>query len=427
MTDSAGPPDAKTFLLDLLQAALRAADPAQQILHHLPAPPKGRTVVVGAGKASGAMAKGLEAHWPGPLSGLVIVPHGYGAPTERITLVEAAHPIPDAAGQAAAARLMSLLDGLTEDDLVIALISGGGSALMTLPAPGLTLEDKRIVTKGLLLCGAPIQDINCVRKHLSAVKGGRLAAAAFPARLQALLVSDVAGDDPSVIASGPTVADPTTTRDALDILRRSKIEIPFAVSHFLKRPEAETPKPGDPRLARAHLSMIIRPSDVLVAAGERARELGVTPILLGDRIEGESREVARAFAGMALSAATYGQPAASPCVLLSSGETTVTVTGDGKGGPNGEFVLSAAMALNGAHDIAVLACDTDGIDGALGAAGAIATADLLPRGRALGLDPRAFLANNDAAGFFAPLDALIKTGPTLTNVNDFRAIYIPRI
>lgn len=426
MTGILPPPDAKEFLLDLLQSALRAADPARQIVAHLPEAPKGRTIVVGAGKASGAMALGLEQHWRGELSGLVIVPHGYAAPTKRITLVEAAHPIPDSAGQAAAFRLMSLLDGLTEDDLVIALISGGGSALMSLPAPGLTLEDKRIVTKGLLLCGAPIFEINCVRKHLSAVKGGRLAAAAFPAPIHALLVSDVAGDDPSVIASGPTVADPTTAQDALDILRRSKIEVPFAVSQFLRRPEAETPKPGDPRLARAHLSMIIRPSDVLIAAAQRARELGVTPILLGDRIEGESREVARAFAGMALSAADRAQPAGAPCVLLSSGETTVTVTGSGKGGPNGEFVLSAALALNGAHDIAVLACDTDGIDGALGAAGALATADLLPRARALNLDPRAFLANNDSAGFFGQLDALVTTGPTLTNVNDFRAIYIPK-
>lgn len=419
-------PEPRAFLLDLLQAALRAADPVLQIARHLPPPPRGRTVVVGAGKASAAMAAGLEAHWRGPLEGVVIVPYGYGAPTERVKVVEAAHPIPDAAGQKAAQSLMRLVEGLGPDDLVLALISGGGSALMSLPAPTLSLEDKRSVTRALLMCGAPIAEINCVRKHLSAVKGGRLAAAAFPARVHALLVSDVAGDDPSVIASGPTVPDPTTAADAAEILRRYKLDIPFAVSQFLKKPEAETPKPGDPRLAQAGLDIIIRPADVLATAAEHARRQGVTPVLLGDRIEGESREVARAFAGMALSARAHGQPAAAPCVLLSSGETTVTVSGQGKGGPNGEFVLSAALALEGAQDIAVLACDTDGIDGALGAAGALATADLLARARAQGLDPRNFLANNDSAGFFGPLDALIKTGPTRTNVNDFRALYIPK-
>jgi len=419
------PNSPKEFLGELLQAALRAADPSRQIAGHLPIPPKGRTIVVGAGKGSAAMAMGVEANWPGPLDGLVIVPYGYGAPTSRIQVVEAAHPIPDAAGQKAARQLLEMVRNLTADDLVIALFSGGGSALMSLPAPGLTLDDKRSVTHSLLMCGAPISEINCVRKHLSAVKGGRLAAAAFPARLHALIVSDVAGDDPSVIASGPTVPDPTSSADALEILQRYKLDIPFAVTQFLKRPEAETPKPGNPRLTAAKLDIIIRPADVLEAAAGYARAQGVTPIVLGDRIEGESREVAKAFAGIAMSSALHGQPAKPPCVLLSSGETTVTVTGRGKGGPNGEFVLAAAMALNGAHDIAVLACDTDGVDGMLGAAGAMATADLLTRAKARGLDPRLFLANNDCAAFFDQLDALIKTGPTRTNVNDFRAIYIP--
>jgi glycerate 2-kinase len=418
-------PEPGIFLRDLLQAALRAADPSLQIKGHLPPPPKGRTIVVGAGKGSAAMAMGLEADWPGPLEGLVIVPYGYGAPTGRIKVVEAAHPIPDAAGQKAARTLLELVAGLSEDDLVLALFSGGGSALMALPAPTLSLDDKRSVTRALLMCGAPIHEINCVRKHLSAVKGGRLAAAAWPARVHALVVSDVAGDDPSVIASGPTVPDPTSAADAAEILRRYKLDVPFAVTQFLKRPEAETPKPGDPRLAAARLDIIVRPADVLAAAGAFARSRGITPVLLGDRIEGESREVAKAFAGMALSTAAHGQPAEAPCVLLSSGETTVTVTGKGRGGPNGEFVLSAAMMLNGAHDIAVLACDTDGIDGALGAAGAIATSDLMGRARELGLDPRAYLADNDSAAFFARLDALVETGPTRTNVNDFRAVYIP--
>lgn len=418
------PPDPQEFLLELMRAALAAADPARQIGRFLPSPPRGKTIVIGAGKASASMAFGLEAAWPGPLEGLVIVPYGYGVPTERITVIEAAHPIPDQAGERAARRLLGLIENLTEDDLVLALISGGGSALMSLPAPGLSLEDKRIVTRGLLMSGAPIADINCVRKHLSSVKGGRLAAAAFPAQIHALLVSDVAGDDPSVIGSGPTVGDPTSRAEAIDILRRARIEIPFAVTQFLGRPESETPKPNDPRLSRTRTDIIIRPRDMLLAAAHRAESLGVTPILLGDRIEGESREVARAFAGMARSAAAYGQPAAAPCVLLSSGETTVTVTGRGRGGPNGEFVLSAALALEGARDIAVLAIDTDGVDGALGAAGALATPDLLPRARALGIDPRAFLADNDSAGFFAPLGALIETGPTKTNVNDFRALYI---
>lgn len=425
MPNRSHPPEPRAFLLDLLQVALQAADPTLQIARHLPPAPRGRTIVVGAGKASAAMALGLETHWPGPLEGQVIVPYGYGAPTKRIKIIEAAHPVPDSAGQKAAQAMLDLVSGLNEDDLVLALISGGGSALMALPAAGLSLDDKRSVTRALLMCGAPIGEINCVRKHLSAVKGGRLAAAAFPAKVHALLVSDVAGDDPSVIASGPTVADPTSAADALEILKRYKLDLPFAVSQFLKKPEAETPKPGDPRLAHADLDIIIRPADIVTAAALHARQYGVEPVLLGDRIEGESREVARALAGMALSAAEHGQPAAAPCVLLSSGETTVTVTGGGKGGPNGEFVLSVAMALNGAHDIGVLACDTDGVDGALGAAGAIATADLLTRARARGLDPRAYLANNDSAGFFGQLDALIETGPTRTNVNDFRAIYIP--
>jgi hydroxypyruvate reductase len=418
--------DPRQFLLDLFAQALKAADPTPHIARHLPPPPKGRTIVVGAGKAAAAMAQALEAHWPGPLAGLVIVPNGYHAPTRQIKVVEAAHPIPDATGQQAARDILASVQNLSADDLVLGLISGGGSALMSLPAPGLTLDDKRSVTRGLLLCGATIAEINCVRRHLSAIKGGRLAAACYPARVHALIVSDVPGDDPTVIASGPTVADPSTAEDAREILKRYQLDIPFAVHQFLRQPEQETPKPGDPRLARSSLSIIVRPADVLKAVGDYAKSRGVTPIMLGDRIEGESREIGLAMAGMAMSASAYGQPAAPPCVLLSGGETTVTVKGSGKGGPNGEFVLASLLALQGRDKIGVLACDTDGIDGASGAAGAVATAELWQTAKARGLEPRSFLDNNDSAGFFASLDALVQTGPTLTNVNDFRAFYVPK-
>ncbi len=414
----------RAFLLDLFHAALAAADPARTLAAHLPPRPKGRTVVVGAGKAAAAMAAALEACWDGPLSGLVICPYGYGQPTGRIAVAEAGHPVPDAAGFRAATRMLALLDGLGADDLVIALISGGGSALMSLPAPGLSLDDKQAVTRGLLLSGASIAEINCLRKHLSAVKGGRLALAAWPAPLHALVVSDVPGDDPSVIASGPTVADPTTAREALEIVRKYRLEIPFAVIQFLKRQTEETPKPGDPRLERSSLAIITRPAEALLAAADTARRAGVTPLVLGDALEGESREVARALAGMALSAARLGLPAAPPCVLLSGGETTVTVRGRGQGGPNGEFALALALALKGRNNISAIACDTDGMDGASGAAGALVLPDSLARAHAKGIDVPALLAQNDSSGLFAPLGDLVQTGPTRTNVNDFRAIFI---
>jgi len=419
------PADARSFLLSLFQAALAAADPALRLPQHLPPAPSGRTLVVGGGKAAGAMAAAVEAHWTGPLSGLVICPYGYGMPTERIEIAEAAHPMPDPSGQRAAARMLASLDGLTEDDLVLALISGGGSALMSLPAPVLTLDDKRLVTRGLLMCGAAIDEINCVRKHLSAIKGGRLAAAAWPAPVHALIVSDVPGDDPAVIASGPTVGDPSTRQDALAILNRYKIEVPFAVRAYLKSPDSETPKPDDPRLASSHTTIVTRPTEALAASADVARAAGVTPVLLGDRIEGESREVARAFAGMALSAARDGMPATPPCVLISGGETTVTVHGKGKGGRDREFALALAIALAGRHGISAIACDTDGIDGSADAAGALALPDSLARAASKGLDARALLANNDAGAFFEALGDQVVTGPTRTNVNDFRAIYIP--
>jgi glycerate 2-kinase len=371
------------------------------------------------------MAAAVEASWHGPLSGLVICPHGYGLPTRAIEIAEAAHPIPDAAGERAVRRMLALVEGLTDDDLVLALISGGGSALMSLPAEGLTLADKREVTRALLMCGAPIDEFNCVRKHLSGIKGGRLAAAAWPAPVRALVVSDVPGDDPAVIASGPTVGDPTSSAEALAILDRYKLEIPFAVRAYLKSKDSETPKPGDPRLAKSSFVVISRPAEALAAAAEAARAHGVTPVVLGDTIEGESREVARAFAGMAMAAARSGTPVAPPCVLISGGETTVTVRGTGKGGRDREFALGLAIALGGRYGISAIACDTDGIDGAPDAAGALVLPDTLARASAIGLDARALLLNNDAGGFFDALGDQVVTGPTRTNVNDFRAIYIP--
>lgn len=416
--------DARSFLRSLFDAALAAADPLHCLPPHLPAPPKGRLVVVGAGKASAAMARAVEQHWAGPLSGLVITRYGHGVPCERIEIVEAAHPVPDAAGEAAALRLLQTVQGLTEDDLVLALISGGGSALMAAPAVGVTLAEKRALTSALLKSGAAIDEINCVRKHLSAAKGGRLALAAWPAPVLTLAISDVPGDDPAVIASGPTVPDPSTCADALAVLARYRIEVPPALQARLDSGELETPKPGDPRLARSTYRMIASPAQMLAAAAEAARRQGITPLILGDAIEGEAREVARAFAGMALSARQHGLPVAPPCVLLSGGETTVTVRGAGRGGRNSEFLLGLALALKGAPGIHALAADTDGVDGSEDNAGAFVTPETLARIRAAGLDPRACLEANDAWGAFAAAGDLLVTGPTYTNVNDFRAIAI---
>ncbi len=419
------PRDSRAFLLELFKAGLAAADPALRLPAFLPEPPKGRTIAVGAGKAAASMAAALDAHWDGVLSGLVICPYGYGVPAKRIEIVEAGHPIPDRTGRMAAGRILSLVEGLSEDDLVLALISGGGSALLSMPAIGLSLEDKQNVTRGLLMSGAAIDEINCVRKHLSAVKGGRLAEAAYPAATHALIVSDVAGDDPTTIASGPTVADPTSAADAAAILDRYKLDIPFAVRQFLKSPMAETPKSGDPKLSRSRYDIIVRPADMLEAAAAFARAARVTPVLLGDSIEGEAREAARVLAGMALSARRIGMPAPPPCVLLSGGETTVTVRGKGRGGPNIEFALALALALSGRGQIAAIACDTDGADGFSDSAGALVFPDTLERARTAGLDPRGLLMDNDSAKVFAALGDLVVTGPTRTNVNDFRAIYVP--
>ena len=416
--------DPRALLRSLFDAAVAAADPSAIVPKCLPAPPGGRTIVVGAGKAAAAMAAAVEAHWSGPLEGLVVTRVGHGAPTKRIRVVEAGHPNPDAAGVAAASEILSMVRGLTSDDLVLGLISGGGSALLSLPAGKVTLADKQAITRALLKSGARIDEINTVRKHLSAIKGGRLAVAAFPARFVTLVISDVPGDDLSVIASGPTVADATTLADAREVLARYRIDVPAGAAAHLADPANETPKPGDPRLAKVENRLIATPLDSLVAAARRAREAGYSPLILGDAIEGEARECAIVHAGIALSAARHGNPTRPPCALISGGETTVTVKGQGRGGRNAEFLLSLALALDGRDGISAIAADTDGIDGTEDNAGAFLTPDTLSRALALGLDPRASLDDNDAYSVFAALGDLVVTGPTRTNVNDFRAIVI---
>ena len=414
----------RALLRAMFDAAVAAALPEKSVPLHLPPPPKGRTVVIGAGKASAAMARALEDHWAGPLTGLVVTRYGHAVPCQRIEIVEAAHPVPDAKGREAAARLLQTVQGLTEDDLVIALISGGGSSLLSLPAPGLTLEDKQAVNRALLRSGAHIGEMNSVRKHLSAIKGGRLAAAAAPAQVVTLVISDVPADDPSVIASGPTIADATTFAEARAVLAKYGITEPEAAVRHLERAENETPKPGDPALARASTIMIATPQMSLEAAAAVARDAGIAPLILGNAIEGEAREVGRVMAGIARQASLYDQPAAKPLVLLSGGETTVTVSGKGSGGRNVEFLLSLAVDLNEQPGVFALAADTDGIDGAEEVAGAIITPDTISRAAARGVSAKERLADNDGHGFFEALGDQVITGPTLTNVNDFRAILI---
>jgi hydroxypyruvate reductase len=417
----------RTLLRRMFGAAVEAAAAAACVPPHLPPPPAGRTIVVGAGKAAAAMAQAVEAHWPADrkLSGLVVTRYGHGVgPLARIEAVEASHPVPDAAGQAAAARILDLVQGLGPDDLVLCLISGGGSALLALPAPGIDLADKQAVNRALLRSGAGIHDMNCVRKHLSAIKGGRLAAAAAPAQVVSLVISDVPGDDPSVIASGPTVPDASTLADARAVLARYGIVPPPSVQARLLDPAAETPKPGDAAFARTQTRIAATPQASLEAAAEIARAAGVLPLILGNAIEGEAAEVARVMAGIAWQCALHHQPAPPPCVLISGGETTVTVRGQGRGGRNAEFLLALAVTLDGRHGIHAIACDTDGIDGTEDNAGALLAPDTLTRAAALGLNVRARLADNDGYGFFAALGDLVVTGPTRTNVNDFRAILI---
>lgn len=418
------PIEPRALLRSLFDAAVAAATPRLRLPAHLPDPPRGRTVVIGAGKAAAAMAQALEDLWPGPLEGLVVTRYGHAVPCRSIEVVEAAHPVPDHNGERAAARMLALVEGLGADDLVLALVSGGGSALLSLPAPGLTLADKQAVNTALLRSGASIGEINAVRKHLSAVKGGRLAAAAHPARTVTLVISDVPGDDPAVIASGPTVADPSSFAEALAVLERYGIAGPAAVLDHLRAAVDETPKPGDARLARAGTATIATPQDALEAAAAVARQAGVTPLILGDAVEGEAREVGRVMAAIARQARLRGQPAPPPLVLLSGGETTVTLRGQGRGGRNVEFLLALAVALDGLPGVFALAADTDGVDGAEEVAGAIATPDTLARAEALGLVAKARLADNDAHGFFEALGDQVVTGPTLTNVNDFRAVLV---
>ncbi len=417
-------PTPRDLLTQMFTAAVQAAQPEHCIARFLPTPPKGRTIVIGAGKASAAMAQAFERHWSGPLEGVVVTRYGYAVPCERIEIIEAAHPVPDEAGSIAARRLFEQVAGLTADDLVICLISGGGSSLLPMPAEGIDLQAKQDINRALLKSGATISEMNCVRRHLSAIKGGRLAAACAPARVVNLLISDVPGDQAADIASGPTVADPSTCADALDIVRRYGIALPAAARELLESGRGETVKPGDQRISNVETHFIATPQMALEAAAAVARAAGVTPVLLGDRIEGEARDVGKVLGGIALQVRDHRQPVAPPCVLLSGGETTVTVRGDGRGGRNVEFLLSLALTLDGAPGVHALAGDTDGVDGQEEIAGALIAPDSLARAWAMGMPPRAHLDNNDGHGFFERLGDSLVTGPTLTNVNDFRAILV---
>jgi hydroxypyruvate reductase len=439
MTQAAPPSldDPRALLRHLFDVAVQRALPLHNTAAHLPPPPKGRTLVLGAGKAGGAMAQAVEALWPAdaPLSGLVVTRYHHTPPRpeglkQRIEVVEASHPVPDAAGLAAAQRILQLAQGMTRDDLVLCLISGGGSSLLTLPCEGLTLEDKQRINRQLLKSGANILEMNTVRKHLSRIKGGRLAAACAPARVVTLTISDVPGDDVSVIASGPTVADASTCGDALDILRRYAIEVQPAVRAELERGALETPKPGDVCFTGHQTQLIATPQQSLDAAAGAARSLGLRAYVLSDEIEGESREVGKVHAALARSAARGRSSFEKPCVILSGGETTVTVRTrvegqpKGRGGRAGEFCLGLAQALQGQGGVWALAADTDGIDGVEDNAGALVAPDTLARASALGLKVTDHMARNDAYGYFEPLGDLVVTGPTHTNVNDFRAVLV---
>ncbi|GIX27503.1 MAG: hydroxypyruvate reductase [Burkholderiales bacterium] len=419
----------RTLLIESFRAAVAAADPLRIVPRHLPPPPKGRTLVVGAGKAAASMAKAVEDHWPAeaPLSGLVITRYQHGLPTRRIRVVEAGHPVPDESGEAAAREILEEVKRVGPDDLVLALVSGGGSSLLSLPAPGIGMVDLKAVTRELLACGASIQEINTVRKHLSLIQGGRLAAAS-QAPVLALIVSDVTGDDPTHIASGPFAPDPTTYEDALAILRDYRIEPPPAVRAHLERGRAgdlpETPKPGDPVFARVENRIIATAHGSLVAAGKYFRRRRIPTAILGDSVTGEAREVAQVYAALAREVRAYGHPWRPPVALICGGETTVTVQGKGRGGRNCEFLLALTLALDALPDVHALACDTDGIDGTEDNAGAVCGPETLARARTLGLDGKERLADNDGYTFFERLGDLVISGPTRTNVNDYRAILI---
>jgi len=429
--------DPQTVLRHLYDVAVQRALPLHNTAAHLPKPPKGRTLVLGAGKAGGAMAQAVEALWPhdAPLSGLVVTRYGHTPPRpaglpERIEVVEASHPVPDAAGLQAAERILGLTQGLTADDLVLCLISGGGSALLTLPAEGISLQDKQDINRQLLACGANIAEMNCVRKHLSRIKGGRLAAACAPARVVTLTISDVPGDDPSIIASGPTVPDASSCADALAILQRYAIDVPDAALQALRSGAWETPKPGSPVFNGHSVHMTATPQQSLEAAADAARAMGLNAYILSDEIEGESREVGKVHAALSRAAAKGQGPFVKPCVILSGGETTVTIkpqpagTPRGRGGRAGEFCMGLAQALQGQPGVWALAADTDGIDGVEDNAGARVAPDTLARALALGHKVDAYLQRNDAYGYFEALGDLVVTGPTHTNVNDFRAMLV---
>ncbi|PLY41117.1 glycerate kinase [Janthinobacterium sp. ROICE36] len=417
-------PAPRALLQAMFHAAIAAAQASHCVPPHLPPVPKGRLIVIGAGKASAAMAQAVEQHWPGPLSGLVVTRYGYAVPCQRIEIVEAAHPVPDAAGMQAAQRMLDLVRNLQADDTVLCLISGGGSSLLALPLDGISLEDKQDLNRALLASGASIGEMNCVRRHLSAIKGGRLAAACHPAQVLTLAISDVPGDKLGDIGSGPTVGDATTCEDALAIVRRYGLDLPDSVRAVLESGRGESVKPDDPRLVRTRTTLIATPQMALEAAAAVARAAGFTPYILGDSLEGEARDVGKVMAGIALQTAVRGQPFPGPCVLLSGGETTVTVRGNGRGGRNVEFLLALGIALEGQAGIHALAGDTDGVDGQEDIAGAVLAPDTLQRAWTLAIRPRDSLDNNDGHGFFQALGDSVITGPTLTNVNDFRAILI---
>ena len=414
----------KKFLNELFDVAINAALPEHTIKEYLPDPPTGRTVVIGCGKAAATMAVAFEKAWDAPVEGVVVTRYGHKVPTQFIEVREASHPIPDEAGMAAAIEIQALIVNLTSNDLVVFLVSGGGSSLLTLPAEGISLEDKKMLNTKLLQSGANIREMNCVRKHLSAVKGGRLAEAISPAQCVTLAISDIPGDDLSVIASGPTEPDETTFNDAQAILTKYRINEPKSIMNFLGADKPETPKPDNPVFKNMRSHLIATPQHSLEAAARYARIRGFTPLILGDAIEGEAREVARVLAGITKQVVRHNQPAQKPCVLLSGGETTVTVNGSGRGGRNAEFLLSLALELNGLDGVWAFAGDTDGIDGTEDSAGALITPDSLKRAGEIGLDAKLMLADNDGYSFFKQLNDLVITGPTLTNVNDFRAIVI---
>ena len=421
--------DERALLRKMFDAAVKTAMPDIAVPANLPPPPLGRTIVVGAGKAAAAMARAVELSWPvdKPLSGLVVTRYGHGVGLlRRIGVVEASHPVPDAAGRKAAKRILEMVRGLNPNDLVLCLISGGGSALLSLPAPGVSLADKQAINGALLKSGASIHEINAVRKHLSAIKAGRLAAATAPAQVVSLIISDVPGDDPSVIASGPTTPDLSTLAEAKAVLKRYGITAPASVQTLLDDPNAETPKPGDPAFARTTNRIIATPQASLEAAASVAREAGYAPLILGDSIEGEASEVGRVMSGIARQVVGHDQPAPAPCALISGGETTVTIRGHGRGGRNVEFLLSLAVQLNDLERVHAIACDTDGVDGAEEIAGAIIGPDTLARAEALGINAKERLADNDGHGFFEALGDQVVTRPTLTNVNDFRAILVDK-